>query len=98
MQSILQSLEALWTDLGDALSRQDWEAVNALDPKCRMLVGEVVALESWGEPMLREQVGKLSQLYAELQQAARTERERVAGELTRLNQSKRVDRAYKTFG
>lgn len=98
MQSILQALEALQADLRDALSRQDWEAVSALDPQCRALVKEVVALESWGDPVLREQIGELSQLYAELQQAARAERERIAGQLTRLNQSKQVDQAYKTFG
>ncbi|EXF47091.1 signal transduction histidine kinase [Pseudomonas sp. BAY1663] len=47
---------------------------------------------------LREPLEELSRLYAELQRAARAERERIAGELTRLNQSKRVDQAYKTFG
>jgi len=48
--------------------------------------------------LLRERVGALSQLYAELQQAARLERERIAGELTRLNQSEQVKSAYKPLG
>ncbi len=95
MQSALQSLEALQQALREALSRQDWEAIGALDSQCRTLIDEVM---DSAEPGLREQVKELSRLYAELQQAARAERERVAGELTRLNQSKQIDRAYKTFG
>ncbi|WP_313054967.1 flagellar protein FliT [Pseudomonas lopnurensis] len=95
MHSALQSLESLQQALREALSRQDWEAIGALDSQCRTSIGEVM---DSAEPGLREQVEELSRLYAELQQAARAERERVAGELTRLNQSKQVDRAYKTFG
>lgn len=98
MKLLIESLESLQASLGDALSRQDWAAVSALDPQCRALVAEIVALEPWDDSSLREHVGVLSTLYAELQQAARAERERVASELARLNQSKQVDQAYKTFG
>ncbi len=98
MKLLIESLKSLQASLRDALSRQDWTAVSALDPQCRALVAEIVALEPWDDSSLREQVGVLSTLYAELQQAARAERERVASELTRLNQSKQVDQAYKTFG
>ena len=94
MRPILQSLEALQAELREALSRQDWEAIGALDSRCRELVGEV---GEKGDPALREPVEALSELYAELQQAARQERERIASELTRLNQSKHVDQAYKSF-
>ncbi|MCJ0879293.1 flagellar protein FliT [Pseudomonas sp. JI-2] len=98
MKLLIESLESLQASLRDALSRQDWAAVSALDPRCRALVAEIVALEPWDDSSLREHVGVLFTLYAELQQAARAERERVASELVRLNQSKQVDRAYKTFG
>ncbi|HCG38128.1 flagellar protein FliT [Stutzerimonas stutzeri] len=98
MKLLIDSLESLQASLRDALSRQDWAAVSALDPQCRALVAEIVALEPWDDSGMREQVGVLSTLYAELQQAARAEREHVASELTRLNQSKQVDQAYKTFG
>ncbi|AWM58217.1 flagellar protein FliT [Stutzerimonas stutzeri] len=98
MKLIIESLESLQASLRDALSRQDWAVVSALDPQCRALVAEIVALEPWNDSSLREQVGALSALYAELQQAARVERERVASELARLHQSKQVDQAYKTFG
>lgn len=95
MQPIIQSLEALQADLREALAQQDWEAIGALDVQCRELVGEV---GENSDPALREQVEALSKLYIELQLAARQERERIASELTRLNQSKQVDQAYKTFG
>ncbi|WP_278412630.1 flagellar protein FliT [Stutzerimonas kunmingensis] len=95
MQSTPQSLEELRDTLREALSRQDWEAIGALDSQCRALVGGAAGAN---DPALRERIVELSQVYAELQQAARTERERIADELTRLNQSKRVDQAYNTFG
>ena len=47
---------------------------------------------------LREQLAELSRIYLELQQAGQAERERLAGELTRLNQSKQVSQAYTTLG
>ncbi|CDZ93852.1 flagellar protein FliT [Pseudomonas saudiphocaensis] len=95
MQPILQSLEALQGDLREALAQQDWEAIGALDLRCRELVGEV---GKSGDSALREPVEALSQLYAELQLTARQERERIASELTRLNQSKQVSRAYESLG
>ncbi|MHB0764589.1 flagellar protein FliT [Stutzerimonas sp. NM35] len=95
MQPIIQSLEALQADLREALAQLDWEAIGALDVQCRELVGEV---GDNGDPALREQVEALSKLYAELQHAAREERERIAADLTRLNQSKQVNRAYESLG
>lgn len=95
MQSTLQALESLRNAFRDALTLKDWEAIGALDSQCRALIGEVA--ES-NDPALRRLLEELSRLYAELQQAARAERERIAGELTRLNQSKRIDQAYKALG
>lgn len=94
---ILQALSALQSDLREALARQDWQAITALDPQCRTLIDKVVGMEAWKDQALRDQVEALSKLYAELQRAARQERERIAGELTRLNQSKQVDQTYKSF-
>ncbi|MCQ4242997.1 flagellar protein FliT [Stutzerimonas stutzeri] len=95
MQPIIQSLEALQADLREALAQQDWEAIGALDVQCRELVAEV---GENSDPALREQVEALSKLYIELQLAARQERERIASELTRLNQSKQANRAYESLG
>jgi len=94
---LTESLESLQTSLREALFHQNWAAVSALDSQCRVLIEDIVSLESWGDSSLREQVGRLSILYAELQQAARAERERIASELTRLNQSKQIDQMYKAF-
>ncbi|MCQ4326876.1 flagellar protein FliT [Stutzerimonas stutzeri] len=94
MQPTLQALASLQNALREALVQQDWAAIGTLDAQCRALIEEAGA----SDPALREPLEALSRLYAELQQAARAERERIAGELTRLNQSKRVDQAYKTFG
>lgn len=98
MQPIIHSLSALRGSLQESLSRQDWEAINELDRQCRVLVAEVVASEDWDNPALREQIAQLSRLYEELQQSGRAERERIAGELTRLNQSKQANQAYKSLG
>ena len=95
MQPLSQSLAALQADLREALAQQDWEAIGALDVRCRELVGEA---GTKGDPALREQVEALSKLYIELQLAARQERERIAGELTKLNQSKQANRAYESLG
>lgn len=95
MQPIIDSIAALRVSLQEALSRQDWESIGELDRQCRVLVAEVLAGEAWDNSALREQIAQLSRLYEELQQSGRAERERIAGELTRLNQSKQVNQAYK---
>ncbi|HCJ29901.1 MAG TPA: flagellar protein FliT [Pseudomonas sp.] len=95
MQAIIQSIVALRVSLQEALSRQDWEAIGELDRRCRVLVAEVVASEAWDDQALREQVEELTRLYEQLLQSGRAERERLAGELTRLNQSKQVTNTYK---
>lgn len=98
MPSAAQRLDALLVSLRQALSQQDWEAIAQLDGECRTLVAEVVASEAWDDSALREQIAELSRLYDELQRSGRAERERLAGELTRLNQSKQVNQAYRPLG
>lgn len=93
--NVIQSIVALKASLQEAHAQQDWESLGDLDRRCRALVGEAAAGDAAGEPALREQLDELSRLYVELQQAARTERDRVASELTRLNQSKQVNQAYR---
>lgn len=95
MKNQLELFQSFGRAMQDALESQDWDAVSVLDSRCRALIGS--NLEGI-DPDLREQIEALSRLYIELQKAARAERERVASELTRLNQSKQVDQAYKTFG
>jgi len=96
MQSKKQAFTTLTDKLRDALAQGDWDAVTALDEDCRSLVAALRDEDAFDNE-LREQIDALASLYEELQQSGRAERERLAGELTRLNQSKQVDQAYKTF-
>lgn len=96
MQSKKQAFTALTDKLRNALAQGDWDAVTALDEDCRSLVATLRDEDAF-DAELREQIDALVSLYEELQQSGRAERERLAGELTRLNQSKQVDQAYKTF-
>lgn len=98
MLSLVDRLQAQIKLLRDALARLDWETVALLDKQSRILVKEVVASESWGDRELHQGIAELSQLYAELHKAGRAERERLVGELTRLNQSKHINQAYKRLG
>lgn len=96
MQSKKQAFTTLTDKLRDALAQGDWDAVTALDEDCRSLVAALRDEDAFDNE-LREQIDALASLYEELQKSGRAERERLAGELTRLNQSKQVDQAYKTF-
>ena len=96
MQSKKQAFATLTDKLRNALMQGDWDAVTVLDEECRTLVATLRDEDAF-DAELREQIDALLSLYEELQQSGRAERERLAGELTRLNQSKQVDQAYKTF-
>jgi len=98
MLSLVERLQEQSKLLREALAQLDWEAVALLDKQSRLLIKEVAGSESWSDIELRQEVNKLSQLYAELQYVGRAERERLAAELTRLNQSKQVKQAYEPLG
>lgn len=97
MQSRKQAFATLVDRLRDALAAGDWETIAVLDEECRALVATLGDEDAFDDG-LREQLAKLSRLYDDLQQVGRAERERLAGELTRLNQSKQVSQAYKPLG
>lgn len=97
MQSSKEAFATLTGKLRDALAANDWEVIALLDGECR---GQMAKLsgENALDVGLREQLAELSNLYLELQQFGRAERERLAAELTRLNQSKQVKQAYEPLG
>jgi len=97
MHSHGQAFATLIAKLRDALAKSDWEAIAALDVECSALVAALRDEDAF-DAELRGQIEELSRLYEELQQSGRAERERVASELTRLNQSKQVTKAYKPLG
>jgi hypothetical protein len=97
MQSSKQAFARLTGKLHDALMAGDWDAITVLDNECRALVAGLRD-EDAADAGLREQLVQLSRLYDELTQSSRAERSRLAGELTRLNQSRHVNQAYKPLG
>ncbi|WP_407297036.1 flagellar protein FliT [Stutzerimonas zhaodongensis] len=97
MSSAKQAFASLTNKLRDAFAAGDWEAITVLDAECRALVARL-GQEDALDVQLRDELAGLSRLYDEIQQAGRTERERLAEELKRLNQSKHVNQAYKSLG
>lgn len=97
MPSRKQAFVTLTEKLRGALAAGDWAAITALDDECRALVAALRDDDAF-DTGLREQLEELSRLYDELQRSGRNERERLVGELTRLNQSKQVNQAYKPLG
>lgn len=95
MVRLLDRLQALTALLREALSRQDWDAIGSLDKQCTALVREVANQEFWADGELHAQINELSELYRQLQESGRAERERLVAELISLNQSKRASGAYK---
>lgn len=95
MPTAAQRFEELGRALREALTRQEWDAIAELDAQVSALLGEAAADEAGVDQVLRQQVEDLVHLYAQLQQDSRAERERLALELTRLNQSKQAASAYK---
>ncbi|WP_217473767.1 flagellar protein FliT [Stutzerimonas stutzeri] len=97
MPSSKEAFATLTGKLRDALAANDWEAIARLDDECRAQMATLNGAEAL-DVGLREQLAELSQLYLELQQSGRAERERLAAELIRLNQSKQVRQAYEPLG
>lgn len=97
MQSNKQAFATLAGKLRAAMAEGDWTAIMTLDEECSALVA-ALRDEDAVDADLRQQIEALSHLYEELQRSGRAERERLAGELTRLNQSKHVNQAYKPQG
>jgi len=96
MQSRKQAFATLADRLRDALAAGDWETIALLDEECRTLVAALRDEDAF-DAGLREQLAELSRLYDDLQQVGCAERERLAGELTPVKQSKQGKRAYKTL-
>lgn len=92
-----QAFANLAQKLRNALDAGEWEAVRSLDGECSALVASL-SDEDATDAGLRAEIDAIATLYEELQQTGRAERERLATELTKLNQAKQVSRAYKPLG
>lgn len=92
-----QAFAALAQKLRGALNSGEWDAVSSLDHECSALVASL-SDEDATDAGLRAEIDAMATLYEELQLTGRAERERLAAELTRLNQAKQVSRAYGSLG
>jgi len=92
-----QAFGALAQKLRNALDAGEWETVRSLDGECSALVASLCD-EDATDAGLRAEIDAVAALYDELQRAGRVERERLATELTKLNQAKQVNLAYKPLG
>ncbi len=89
-----QAFATLAQKLRSALDAGEWETIRLLDGECGALVA-LLSDEDATDAGLRAEIDAMATLYEELQQTGRVERERLAAELTKLNQAKLVSRAYK---
>ncbi|MCQ4305609.1 flagellar protein FliT [Stutzerimonas frequens] len=92
-----QAFASLAQKLRSALDAGEWETVRSLDEECGTLVASL-SDEDATDAGLRAEIDAMATLYEELQLTGRAERERLAAELTKLNQAKQVSRAYKPLG
>ncbi len=97
MQSKKQAFADLTKQLHASLAADNWEAIASLDGACSALVATLED-EDATYVELRAEIDAMAEVYAKLQAAGRSERERLALELTKLSQSKQVTQAYTSLG
>lgn len=97
MSLAVEQLEQTGAALRDALERRDWLAIGDLDRRCREAVESAMVEPQDGEA-LRLRLQELLDLYRQLVEICQSEQQRLAGELTQLNQGKQGARVYQLFG
>ena len=98
MNSTVLQLEQTQNALRDAMRRADWEAIGGLDQQCRQAVDQALTDPHTPVELLRDRMQQLLDLYRELVDACTGERQRIAGELVQMNQSKKKAKVYQLFG
>lgn len=97
MNSTVLQLEQTQNALRDAMRRADWEAIGGLDQQCRQAVDQALTDPHTPVELLRDRMRQLLDLYRELVDACTGERQRIAGELVQINQSKKKAKVYQLF-
>ena len=97
MSPAVQQLELTGEALREALARRDWLAIGELDRQCREAV-EAAMVEPLDAETLRLRMQELLGLYRQLVSTCQQEQQRLAGELTQLNQGRQVAKVYQLFG
>ncbi|QLF94556.1 flagellar protein FliT [Pseudomonas sp. ABC1] len=98
MNAAVKRLEQTNSALRHALEHEDWEAIGTLDLQCRQVVEEAMREPQRDDPLTREYLQQLQALYRELVSRCQSERQRLAAELTQVNQSKQGVKVYQMFG
>jgi flagellar protein FliT len=98
MNSSVQVLEDAGRSLRAALSNQDWESIAVIDQQCREAVEEVAVTLPRNEPLLKEKMQALLEIYKELIDACRSERKRLADEILQVRKSCEGAKVYQLQG
>ncbi|MFC3609571.1 flagellar protein FliT [Stutzerimonas tarimensis] len=98
MNTTVQQLVETGSALRDALQRQDWTAIGALDLHCRRAVEDAMREPLRDEESMRQSLEELLSLYNEMVAQCQAEQQRVAAELLHLNQSRQGAKVYQLFG
>ncbi len=97
MNTSVLRLEETRCALRDALARRDWSAIAGLDQDCREAV-ELAMVEPQDSEVLRLRLQELLELYRQLVSVCQVEQQRLAGELSQLNQGIQGAKVYQLFG
>jgi len=97
MKPAVDLLELTGEALREALARRDWLAIGELDRQCREAV-EAAMVEPLDADALQLRMQELLALYRQLVTTCQQEQQRLAVELTQLNQGRQGAKVYQLFG
>ncbi|MBK5000685.1 flagellar protein FliT [Pseudomonas sp. S31] len=95
--SVSQRVSAARAALADALAREDWEAVGALDVECRACVEAVLGEPGLDREKLRDDLEGLLELYRSLVADVSEARQAIAREMSEYRKSTSQAKVYSLF-
>lgn len=98
MNTSVEQLVTISSALRQALKKQDWSSIGTLDQQCRRAVENALHEPQADEPLFKAKLQDLLDVYADLVGSCTAERQRLAAEMTRINQAKQGAKVYQLFG
>ncbi|MFF7708616.1 flagellar protein FliT [Pseudomonas sp. NPDC007930] len=95
--SALQRIEHTRHALGEALAARDWAAIGSLDLQCRQCLDGVLNDPEMDAERLRSNLEQLLELYRELVDASRGERQAAFEEMSQFRQARNASKVYHLF-
>lgn len=95
--SVSQRVSASRVALADALAREDWEAVSALDIECRACVEAVLSEPGIDRAQVHADLESLLEIYRSLVADAGQARQAIAREVSELRKSASQAKIYNLF-